>query len=33
MQTTLLARAPGRCPEGWAHRCVADFDAIVPDAR
>jgi enolase-phosphatase E1 len=32
MQTTLLARAPGRCPDGSAHRCVADFDAIVPDA-
>jgi len=32
MQTTLLARAPGRCPEGSAHRCVADFDAIAPDA-
>lgn len=32
MQTTLLARAPGQCPDGSAHRCVADFDAIVPDA-
>jgi enolase-phosphatase E1 len=32
MQTTLLARAPGRCPESSAHRCVADFDAIAPDA-
>jgi len=33
MRTTLLARAPSRCPDGGAHRCVADFDAIVPDAR
>jgi enolase-phosphatase E1 len=32
MQTTLLARAPGRCPDGSTHRCVADFDAIVPEA-
>jgi enolase-phosphatase E1 len=31
MQTTLLARAPARCPDGSAHRCVADFDAIAPD--
>jgi enolase-phosphatase E1 len=32
MQTVLLARAPGRCPDESAHRCVADFDAIEPDA-
>jgi enolase-phosphatase E1 len=32
MQTTLLARAPGRCTDGSDHRCVADFDAISPDA-
>jgi enolase-phosphatase E1 len=32
MQTTLLARAPARCPDGAAHRCVADFDAIALDA-
>ena len=32
MQTTLLARAPGQCPEGSAHRCVASFDAVTPDA-
>jgi enolase-phosphatase E1 len=31
MQTTLLARAPGRCPDSAAHRCVADFDAIAPE--
>jgi enolase-phosphatase E1 len=30
LQTTLLARAPGTCPAGGAHRCVADFDAIDP---
>jgi enolase-phosphatase E1 len=29
MQTTLVTRAPDRCPESSAHRCVADFDAIV----
>ncbi|TCO40819.1 acireductone synthase [Dokdonella fugitiva] len=28
LQTTLLAREPGTCPAGGAHRCVADFDAI-----
>jgi len=32
MQTTLLARAPMRCPVPSSHRCVADFDAIAPDA-
>ena len=32
MQTTLLARAPSTCPEMPRHRCVADFDAIDPDA-
>jgi len=32
MQTTLLARAPSRCPAQSAHRCVADFDAIAVDA-
>jgi len=32
MQTTLLARAPERCPNTSAHRCVADFDAIALDA-
>ena len=32
MQTILLARAPSRCPDRTAHACVADFDAIVPDA-
>jgi len=31
MQTMLLARAPGHCPESSTHRCVADFDAIAPD--
>ena len=31
MQTMLLARAPSRCADGSAHRCVADFDAIAPD--
>ncbi len=30
LQTTLLARAPARCPTGGRHPCVADFDAIVP---
>jgi enolase-phosphatase E1 len=30
LQTTLLAREPGTCPAGGAHRCVADFDAIDP---
>jgi enolase-phosphatase E1 len=33
MRTTLLARAPSRCPDRSVHRCVADFDAIVPDAQ
>ena len=28
MRTMLLARAPARCPDASAHRCVADFDAI-----
>ena len=28
MQTTLVARAPERCPDGSPHRCVADFDAV-----
>lgn len=28
LQTTLLARAPARCPATGPHRCVADFDAI-----
>lgn len=32
MQTTLLARAPMRCPDSSRHRCVADFNAIAPDA-
>ena len=32
MQTTLLARSPGRCPDGTPHRCVADFDAVAFDA-
>ena len=32
MQTILIARAPSRCPAEAAHRCVADFDAIEPDA-
>jgi len=32
MQTTLLARAPGRCPDGSAHTCVTDFDAIAFEA-
>ena len=32
MQTTLLARAPMRCADPSSHRCVADFDAIAPDA-
>ena len=32
MQTTLLARAPGRCPDGSAHTCVPDFDAIAFEA-
>ena len=32
MQTILLARAPSRCPDRHHARCVADFDAIVPDA-
>lgn len=32
MQTTLLARAPMRCPDASRHRCVADFNAIEPDA-
>lgn len=30
MQTILLARAPSTCPATARHRCVADFDAIVP---
>ena len=29
IRTTLLARAPARCPAGGTHRCVADFDAIL----
>ncbi len=32
MQTCLVARAPGRCPDQGIHRCVADFDAITLDA-
>jgi enolase-phosphatase E1 len=32
MQTILLARSPSRCPAEATHRCVADFDAIEPDA-
>jgi enolase-phosphatase E1 len=32
MQTILVARAPSRCPADATHRCVADFDAIEPDA-
>ncbi|HEY6986443.1 MAG TPA: acireductone synthase, partial [Rhodanobacteraceae bacterium] len=32
MQTTLLARAPARCPQASSHRCVADFDAVAVDA-
>ena len=32
MQTTLLARAPMRCADASRHRCVADFNAIAPDA-
>lgn len=32
MQTTLLARSPGSCPDGTPHRCVADFDAVAFDA-
>jgi enolase-phosphatase E1 len=32
MRTTLLARAPMRCPQAAAHRCVADFDAVALDA-
>lgn len=32
MRTILLARAPARCPTDASHRCVADFDAIDPDA-
>ena len=32
MQTILLARAPSHCPDRSAHRCVVDFDAIVPDS-
>jgi enolase-phosphatase E1 len=32
MQTILLARAPSSCPAEATHRCVADFDAIEPDA-
>ena len=31
LRTILVARAPARCPAGGAHRCVADFDAIMPD--
>lgn len=31
MQTTLLARAPMRCPDSSRHSCVADFNAIAPD--
>ena len=31
LRTTLLARAPSRCPDIAAHPCVADFDAIDPD--
>jgi enolase-phosphatase E1 len=32
MRTTLLARAPARCPDAGAHRCVADFDAVDTDS-
>ncbi|MBX3688052.1 acireductone synthase [Dokdonella sp.] len=32
MHTILLARAPGCCPKGADHRCVADFEAIDPDS-
>jgi len=32
MRTTLLARAPSRCPDISAHPCVAGFDAISVDA-
>jgi len=28
MRTTLLARAPARCPAGGTHPCVADFSSI-----
>ncbi|MGA9341780.1 MAG: acireductone synthase [Rhodanobacteraceae bacterium] len=28
--TTLVARAPSRCPEKSTHSCVGNFDAIVP---
>ncbi len=31
LRTTLLARAPGRCPQGATHPCVADFHAIDID--
>jgi enolase-phosphatase E1 len=31
MRTTLLARAPARCPQAVAHPCVADFNAITLD--
>jgi enolase-phosphatase E1 len=31
LATTLVARPPSRCPDGSAHRCVADFDAIRPE--
>jgi len=30
--TRLIARAPAHCPAYSEHRCVADFDAIDPDA-
>jgi len=33
MRTTLLARAPTRCPDASRHRCVGDFDAIALDAE
>jgi enolase-phosphatase E1 len=29
MRTTLLARTPASCPQGAAHPCVADFNAIA----
>lgn len=32
MKTILLARAPGVCPVESRHTCVADFDAIHPEA-
>ena len=31
MKTTLLTRAPARCPTTSAHVCVPDFNAVAPN--